>query len=262
MSAMSSNHWARVNLDSQTEHEAALATVDFLKKIRDVLKDASFTKDEPALTVSFSSFNPEHLDFILATVGSGEVRATVGEHIRLEECAIEGLWRIQQRGVDRFEVTKVPAVLLECLSTKMLETSSSAETVEGLFAAQAILQELSAQQKTENLDVLSSEPPYTVEISRQPLTPADGTYIEKQLGKGLIDISISGFASAHIQSTAMKGIWRNRIFNNAGKALFDAYVITKLPPEVGESPEEMRSGANRCEEILKWLEDDLQRGSL
>ena len=39
MSAMSSNHWARVSLDAQTEHEAALATVDFLEKIRFALAE-------------------------------------------------------------------------------------------------------------------------------------------------------------------------------------------------------------------------------
>ena len=86
--------------------------------------------------------------------------------------------------------------------------------------------------------------------------------IEKKLGKGLIDISISGFAAAHIQSTSLRGIWRSRIFNNAGKALFDAYVVTKLPPEVAENLEEMRLGARHCEEILRWLKDDLKRGSI
>lgn len=262
MPTMSSNRWAQVNLDPQIEHDAALVTVEFLKKIRDALKNENFTQERSALTIPFSSFNPQHLDFILATLGSGEVRATVGDDVKLEECAVEGLWRIQERGVDRFEVTKVPSVLLDCLSAQVLEPDMKNETVEGLFAAQAVLQELSQAQKTENLDVLSSEPPYTVEISRQPLTSTDGSYIEKKLGKGLIDISISGFASAHIQSTAMRGIWRNRIFNNAGKILFDAYVVTKLPPEVGEGLQEMRSGAQHCEEILRWLEDDLQRGSL
>ena len=261
MSVMSSSRWARVSLDAQTEHEAALATVDFLKKIQLALAEKDFIDDGACLTIPFSSFNPLHLDFILATVGSGEVRATVGEDIKLEECAIEGLWRIQERGVDRFEITKVPRVLLENLSVEMLKPDLD-EAVEGLFAAHAVLQELSQAQKTENLDVLSSEPPYTVEISRQPLTPADGSYIEKKLGKGLIDISISGFAAAHIQSTSLRGIWRNRIFNNAGKALFDAYVVTKLPPEVAENLEEMRLGARHCEEILRWLKDDLKRGSI
>lgn len=260
MTQMSSNRWINVDLDAQTEHAAAEATVKFLLEVQAALFSKGSEENKPLLTVPFDRFDPNHLQFILATVDSGEVRATVGDSIRLEETMIDGLWRIQENGVDRFEVVCVPDVLLKNLSDEFLTVPT--QTPEGVFAASAILQELSSAQRTEDLQSLSFEPPYTVEISRQPLSPADGEFIEKVLGKGVIDISISGFARAHIQSTAKKGIWRNRIFNNAGKALFDAYVVTKMPPEVGESIEQMQSGAKRCDEILSWLKEDLASGRL
>ena len=237
MTQMSSNRWINVDLDAQTEHAAAEATVKFLLEVQAALFSKGSEENKPLLTVPFDRFDPNHLQFILATVGSGEVRATVGDSIRLEETMIEGLWRIQENGVDRFEVVCVPDVLLKNLSDEFLTVPT--QTPEGVF-----------------------EPPYTVEISRHPLSPADGEFIDQVLGKGVIDISISGFARAHIQSTAKKGIWRNRIFNNAGKALFDAYVVTKMPPEVGESIEQMQSGAKRCDEILSWLKEDLASGRL
>ena len=246
MAQISSSRWANVNLDRQTEHEAAIATVKFLEKVRDTLSEGDFSTNKTLLTIPFREFDPKHLDFDLATVGSGEVRATIGQSVRLEETAIEGLWRVQENGVDRFEIVTVPSDLLRNLSTTPLEPQLT-EIPQGVFAASAILQELSQAQRTENLEKLSVE---------------DGSFLEAALGKGMIDISISGFASAHIQSTAMKGIWRNRIFNNAGKALFDAYVVTMLPPEVGESAEEMKLGAQHCEEILQWLKEDIQSGSL
>lgn len=261
MTQTSSNRWANVNLDPKTEHEAALATAEFLQKVRDALLSNDFSNTSTLLTVPFESIKTEHMDFVLATVGSGEVRATIGDDVRIEETTIEGLWRVQEAGVDRFEVVGVPEVLLANLSQQTLQPETI-KAAEGLFAATAIIQELARAQQTQNLDELSFEPPYTVEISRQPLGPADGVFIEECLGKGQIDISISGFASAHIQSTAMRGIWRNRIFNNAGKALFDAYVVTKLPPEVGESAGEMKLGARHCDEIIDWLKEDLEGGSL
>ena len=260
MAQMSSNRWINVDLDAQTEHAAAETTVKFLLEVQAALSSKGSEEHKPLLTVPFDRFDSKHLQFILATVGSGEVRATVGDAIRLEETMIEGVWRIQEKGIDRFEVISVPEALLANLSDEMLTVPT--QVPDGIFAASAILQELSSAQRTENLQSLSFEPPYTVEISRQPLSPADGEFIEKVLGKGVIDISISGFANAHIQSTAHKGIWRNRIFNNAGKALFDAYVVTKLPPEVGESIDEMQSGAKRCDEILGWLKEDLASGRL
>ena len=243
MAQISSSRWANVNLDKRTEHEAAIATVTFLEKVRDTLSAGDFSTNKTLLTIPFREFDPKHLDFVLATIGSGEVRATIGKSIRLEETAIEGLWRVQENGIDRFEVVTVPSDLLRNLSTIPLEPQLN-KIPQGVFAASAILQELSQAQRTENLEKLSVEPPYTVEISRQPLSPEDGSFLEAALGKGMIDISISGFANAHIQSTAMKGIWRNRIFNNAGKALFDAYVVTMF------------------EEILQWLKEDIQSGSL
>ena len=256
-----SNRWAAVNLDCQTEHEAALATVHFLETVREALLSNKQSVHKLALQVAFSDFDSKHLEFILATVGSGEVRAVVADRVKLEETAIEGLWRVQQDGIDRFEVVSVPPVLFEHLSTKIINADIG-EVPEGVFAGPAIVRELALAQQQVDLSKLSSEPAYTVEMTRQPLSTDDGAFIINYLGQGQIDISISGFARAHIKSTSMKGIWRNRIFNNAGKALFDAFVVTQLPPEVAETPEEMKKGADHCEEILKWLKDDLQSGRI
>ena len=57
MPTMSSNRWAQVNLDPQIEHDAALVTVEFLKKIRDALKNENFTQERSALTIP--AFSPE-----------------------------------------------------------------------------------------------------------------------------------------------------------------------------------------------------------
>ena len=70
-----SNRWAAVNLDCQTEHEAALATVHFLETVREALLSNKQSVHKLALQVAFSDFDSKHLEFILATVGSGEVRA-------------------------------------------------------------------------------------------------------------------------------------------------------------------------------------------
>ena len=42
MAQISSSRWANVNLDRQTEHEAAIATVKFLEKVRDTLSEGDF----------------------------------------------------------------------------------------------------------------------------------------------------------------------------------------------------------------------------
>ncbi len=252
--------WAHVDLDRQTEHEAALVTRDFLLKVKESLQKANAGHPGADLTVSFTQFEKPHLAFLLAAIGTGEVRIIAGE-TRAEETGIHGLWRIQEKGVDRLEVTRIPQFVLENLSLGSFPESLP-EAPQGAFAAPAILKELQKAQTELDPDPLKNTPPYTIELTRQPLGPDDIGYLETTLGTGVLQIGIAGFADASIESTAIRGIWRSKIFNKAGKALFDAYVATTLPEEVPNDFEELLDGAKQCDEILAWINADLAEGKL
>ena len=109
---------------------------------------------------------------------------------------------------------------------------------------------------------MKNTPPYTIELTRQPLGPDDMVYLEETLGVGALQIGIAGFADASIESTGISGIWRSKIFNKAGKALFDAYVVSTLPEEVPNNFDELRDGIKQCDEILAWINADLAQGRL
>lgn len=252
--------WAHVDLDRQTEHEAALVTRDFLLKVKESLQKANAGHPGADLTVSFTQFEKPHLAFLLAAIGTGEVRIIAGE-TRAEETGIHGLWRIQEKGVDRLEVTRIPQFALDNLSDGAFPERLP-DAPQGAFAAPAILKELEKAQAELNPDPLKNTPPYTIELTRQPLGPADLGYLETTLGVGVLQIGIAGFADASIESTAVRGIWRSKIFNKAGKALFDAYVAATLPEEVPNDFEELLDGAKQCDEILAWINADLAEGRL
>ena len=136
--------WANVDLDRQTEHEAAIATRDFLLQVKAALQDADLNKELPYLTVPFTQFDKPHLAFLLTAIGTGEVRAIAGEN-RAEETGIHGLWRIQEKGIDRLEVTRIPQFVLDNLSTGTFPEEFP-EATQGVFAAPAILKELQKAQ--------------------------------------------------------------------------------------------------------------------
>ena len=252
--------WANVDLDRQTEHEAAIATRDFLLQVKSALQKADLSTELPYLTVPFIQFEKPHLAFLLAAIGTGEVRAIAGEN-RAEETGIHGLWRIQEKGIDRLEVTRIPQFVLDNLSTGTFPEEFP-EAPQGAFAAPAILKELQKAQGELNPDPLKNTPPYTIELTRQPLGPDDMVYLEETLGAGALQIGIAGFADASIESTGICGIWRSKIFNKAGKALFDAYVVSTLPEEVPNNFDELRDGIKQCDEILGWINADLAQGRL
>jgi hypothetical protein len=61
MAQISSSRWANVNLDRQTEHEAAIATVKFLEKVRDTLSEGDFSTNKTLLTIPTYKKRPEKL---------------------------------------------------------------------------------------------------------------------------------------------------------------------------------------------------------
>mgnify|MGYP002523993636 FL=1 len=264
---VSSSRWADIHLDKETEHAAALAAVAFLKQVSQTAQRALTLPVASALqeqlSVGFESFNPKHLDFILATVASGEVRiATRAGAVKAEETQIPGLWRLEENGRQRFVFASLPRVVLEAVQEGAYPLVVPETAPEGVFSSPAILKELASAQTTCNIDVLDFNPPHMVELTRQPVEKADMQWMKSILGSGDTHVWLSGFANARMQSTRYKAIWRSTILNKAGKTLLDSFVVTLIPPEVPTNPEEFSDSVTACRELIEWLEGDLERGVL
>lgn len=253
--------WANVDLDRETELTAIKETIDLVEKIKRALKTGfELQQSENLCAIDFDTFDPKHMDFILATLGSGEARIVLRkDDVRMAETGISGVWRVQEKGVQRFEVSSLPSPLLNVLKAPSAPLEVPETVPEGVFVALAVLKELEHAQGRVKLDAISFDPPYMVELTRQPLSDIDKDFLTATLGVGDVAIELSGFANANIQSTKYQGIWRNTILNNAGKELLDSYVVTCVPPEVPSAPEEMADAITQCDEIIGWLKEDLER---
>lgn len=260
-----SSRWANVRLDPETERKAAQATYDLLSRVKALAAQAREEQKEAELfwQKPFSDFDAEHLDFILATVGSGDVRIVIdNERVKLEETSIPALWRVQEDGVDSFVLSLLPPVVGQAIDQVPTAFDIPAPTPQDVFAAPSILSELKATLEQTDVTVLTHDPAYMVELTRQPLIMNDRAYLTSVLGEGNIDIDISGFANAHIRNTNVRGIWNNHLVNNAGKPLLDSYVVAFIPPEVPSAPEELDDTVRMADETMTWIADDLERGTL
>ena len=91
MAQISSSRWANVNLDRQTEHEAAIATVKFLEKVRDTLSEGDFSTNKTLLTMrwvseKWTSRNNLGDNYVLGGVHYETSASTVHCRVQKERC--------------------------------------------------------------------------------------------------------------------------------------------------------------------------------
>lgn len=270
------SRWANVPpLDPETEEGAARTTIAFLEDVRSRISrhmDAMASGAEPAdgsalhEVWDFSSFNPNHIDFLLATLGEGEVRIKLyGGEAKIADTGVPGLWRMQtgkDGSANSFVLGRIPLAVLNVADRGADKIPALVNPGADVFAAPAILQELQKKLEGADLTTVSDRPAPMVELTRQPLSPGDVTAVYSTLGRGDVEIDLLGFAQSTLSSTAVRGIWHTQILNNAGKNLLNAYVVARIPPEAPFAAEEFADGAAKCGELIEWVKGDLERGSL
>ena len=261
----SSTRWANVHLDRETERRAALETIELLRAVKHHAQQARDQQKEYDLfwKCLFTQLHPEHIDFILATIGTGEVRISIDNgRIKLEETAIPSLWHMQENDEHSLVLALLPPAVGEAIEKTPQAFTMPAQTPQNVFAAPSILLELQTALEKTDITKLTHDPAYMIELTRQPLDMSDREFLRQTLGEGCIEIWMSGFASAQIHSTNVRGLWSSHLLNNAGKELLDSIVVARIPPEVPCAPEELDDTVNVTNETLQWLEDDLERGNL
>ena len=266
-------------LDPETERAAALATIDFLTDVRTHLEKAvadiesgRARKDGMDLheVWDFSAFDVKHIDFLLATLGEGQVRITLfGGEAKAGDTGIPGLWRVQtgpDGASNAFVLGRLPRAVLVVGDRGLDEIPDLVNPGPDVFAAPAILGELSHQlgvaREAGEFETLPEKPAFMVEMQRQPLSRGDMNSLLSTLGTGDIEVELQGFAHSRFNRTRVKNVWRSRIINNAGKTLLDAFIIARMPPEIPVTADEFRDGIEKCTDLIDWVKGDLERGSL
>lgn len=243
--------------------EASRELLAWLKAARSLYKKAAETDEELYAQFCLEGRSDAFESQLFETLGSGEIRILIdGGKVRMEETAIPALWRMLAGGKDLLVASCVPAVVLEACRKGEAAITEPEEKPAGLFAAPAILSELRAALSACDLEKIDPDAvPAAIELSRQPLSPDDRTYINAVLGRGALEVQMKGFAKSSIVQTRVRGLWRSRILNNAGKELMDAVLVTPLPAEIPTTLEDFPLAIAKLTGEIEWLERDLARAS-
>lgn len=193
--------------------------------------------------------SPAFKPLLLELLGRGEVRILVdGGRVRAEETGVPGLWRLQEDGRELLAAAPLPQAVLEAADRGLSGIEEPPGRPGGLLAAPAILAELRRGLKA--LEAGAAGPPDPVELSRQPLSPADKAWLDAVLGRGGIELQIMGLARSEILQTRIRHLWRSRIFSHGGQLLLESLAACRIPPEIPCAQEDMPAALEQLSRLI------------
>jgi hypothetical protein len=241
--------------------EAARRTLEWMEYAKSRLTEAQASKGAFNYLTDLTSEPEEYKKFLFDTLEAGEIRIVIdGGRVRIEETGVPTVWRMLIGNQDLIAISLLPQMVTEAAATGESDIVPPAEQPEGLFAAPSIITELRAALAATDLSKPDPDAlPLSVELSRQPLSPQDKTYISEILGSGRVEVNMRGFARSTIEQTRVRGVWRSRILSNANKELLDQVVVCTVPPEVMSSREDIPDALKRLQSKIDWCRSDLDR---
>lgn len=256
--------WDGPDLDRVAERRAATLSLKILADIEQIFLRAAETRKAPDWIFDLGKLDAESAAFLMHSLGKGEVRIALhNDQVKACETAVPGLWLLEIGPLKSLVAALLPRSVQAALSSGAERVEVPEKLPAGLFAAPAILSEIN--DALSQCDVTKPDPdnvPRQIDMVRQPLTPADRTFILTCIGEGPVSIELSGFAESRIFSTKVRGLWRSVIINNNHKVLLDSLCVTHIPPEVPASIDDMGTSAKLVRETINWIEHDLERGAL
>jgi hypothetical protein len=241
--------------------QAAKSTLEWMEKAKRTLAEVHTTKSAFNIVTDLTLAGEDFKKFLFDTLEAGEIRIVIdGGRVRIEETGVPTIWRMMIGNKDQIAISLLPQEVIEAAAEGASDIVEPEQKPEGLFAAPSILTELRAAIAASDLGNPDPDAlPLSVELSRQPLSPQDKTYIAEVLGKGRVEANMRGFARSTIEQTRVRGVWRSRILSNANKELLDQVVVCAIPPEVMSSRDDIPEAMRRLQSKIDWCRADINR---
>ncbi len=252
-------HWSGPDLTPEAEKEAELASIAVLEELDGVYSEALAQNRAPDWIKDLGSESPEASSFLLHALGKGEITINLhGGQAVIEETSIPALWVMRIGGLTSLIASLLPRSVEAVLEQGKELIGMPEKLPQGLFAAPALVSEVNAALCSAASDDDDSAM-RQFDMMRQPLTPADKTFILTSIGEGPVTVELSGFAQSRIFSTKIRGLWRSVIINDNRKVLMDSLVTARVPPEIPASMDDLPHAVKLIRDTLDWIRRDLER---
>ena len=243
-----------VELDAPPE--VAAAALNFLRQLLTALRATPFSAPQ-AVRFSLLDFAPAVRDEINELLGEGEVSILTGGHLRAQETAFTGIWRIRGDGVDDVEASALPAALRELALAREFPSEPPVEPPPELMNAPALhheIRSLSAQWS-------AGRAAHIINLSLLPATPDDLAWLDQQLGRISFSILSRGFGNCRITATALPFVWWVQYFNNMEKLILNSIEIVDLPAVALAAAEDYQETIVRLDEWIVSIESAIRQPS-
>lgn len=239
-----------VELDAPPE--VAAAALAFLQQLLVALRATPFAATQ-AVRFSLLDLAPAVRDEINELLGEGEVSILTAGHLRAQETAFTGIWRIRGEGIDDVEASAFPLALRELAMARRLPVTPAPLPPAELMNAPALhheIRSLSAQWS-------AGRAAHVINLSLLPATPDDLAWLDQQLGRISFSILSRGFGNCRITATALPFVWWVQYFNNMEKLILNSIEIVDLPAVALAAAEDHAETIVRLDEWIASIESAL-----
>lgn len=116
--------------------------------------------------------------------------------------------------------------------------------------AQALLGEIAALLQR----LLATGEGGAIDLASLPFSPADRAWLEKQLGRGEVEIHLQAAGLSTFHETAFPGVWWVSHHNEAGVRVGELIEVAHIPELVIAHPDDVKSGSERLNDLINGLD--------
>jgi hydrogenase-1 operon protein HyaF len=191
-------------------------------------------------------------------LGEGEVavQVSLAQGLQAQESVFAGVWRVLhltdgRLSRDTLEVGPIPAAVPEAARQAALaRPASTAGRPEGTMNAPSVLAELRERQRRWQ----PGDAGHVINLSLLPLSPADSTCLDAEVGQGPVAILSRGYGNCRIVSTRLPRTWRVTYFNSQDMVILDTLEVAAVPDVACAARQDLEDSAERLDEVLAWVE--------
>lgn len=235
----------KISLLASSGAEALIAACPRVKTLLPDLIAALESQPEnaPGQLFDLTEFNSNEKMLVDDLCASGEVTGVVGLPdgivAQIAETTFAGLWRVRftndraENFADYLEVSSLPEIARRAAlnNFRPLEPGVAPE---GAMNVMPVISEISSRAAAHR----PGDATHTITFSLLPMSPADMTHLQNQLGQGAVRLVSRGYGSCRVASTGTLHVWSVQYFN-----AMDEIVLDTL--EIGDAPQ--AACAARCD---------------
>jgi hydrogenase-1 operon protein HyaF len=238
------------HLPEVTDPAAAAPALDLLARIARACDRAAATGRSESFDLS--GLEPPARALMAETLGQGEVsmRLRGRPALAVQESVFAGVWVLAGAGVDRVEVSGVPAAALARAHAPVRPAlGRAAPRRRGVVNAPALLTELADRAGAWQ----PGDPVHVVNLTLLPHTPEDLDWLDAALGEGAVTILSRGYGNCRVTACSMAPVWRVQYFNSMDVLILDTFEVTAMPEVALAAPEDLTDSALRLREVLEAI---------